>query len=103
MTKTIAIEEAVPFLGADWFDPLETGVRQQIRSFIEGMLEEELAAALGRGRYDRFPGASGYRNGHRDRNVRPCTAPRTGDGYAVISQCAWTKNSVRSLPPRHPV
>ena len=40
MTKDIAIEEAVPFLGSDWFDPLVAGVRQQIRSFIEGMLEE---------------------------------------------------------------
>lgn len=33
MTKTIAIEDAVPLLGADWFDPLETGGRQQIRVF----------------------------------------------------------------------
>ena len=40
MTKDIAIEEAVPFLGSDWFDPLEAGVRQQIRSFIEGMLDD---------------------------------------------------------------
>jgi len=69
MTKTIAIEEEVPFLGGDWFDPLEAGVRRRIRSFIEGMLEEELAAALGRGRYDRSPGASGTRNGHRDRQL----------------------------------
>jgi transposase-like protein len=69
MTKDIAIEEAVPFLGSDWFDPLEAGVRHQIRSFIEGMLEEEVAAALGRARYDRSAGASGYRNGHRDRHL----------------------------------
>ena len=69
MTKTIAIEEEVPFLGGDWFDPLEAGVRRRIRSFIEGMLEEELAAALGRGRYDRSPEASGTRNGHRDRQL----------------------------------
>jgi putative transposase len=67
MTKTIAIAQEVPFLGEDWFDPLEAGVRRRIRLFIEGMLEEELAAALGRGRYDRSPGAAGYRNGHRDR------------------------------------
>ena len=69
MTKTIAIAQEVPFLGGDWFDPLEAGVRRRIRSFIEGMLEEELAAALGRGRYDRSPGAAGYRNGHRDRQL----------------------------------
>jgi len=69
MTKTIAIAQEVPFLGGDWFDPLEAGVRRRIRSFIEGMLEEELAAALGRGRYDRSPRVAGYRNGHRDRQL----------------------------------
>ena len=69
MTKDTAIHEEVPILGSDWFDPLEAGVRRQLRSFIEGMLEEELASALGRGRYDRPPGASGWRNGHRDRQL----------------------------------
>jgi hypothetical protein len=29
------------FLGADWFDPLEAGVRTRIRSFIEELLEAE--------------------------------------------------------------
>jgi hypothetical protein len=47
--KDIAIEDQIPFLGEDWFDALETGVRRQIRSFIEEMLEAELEAALGRG------------------------------------------------------
>jgi putative transposase len=77
MTKDIAIEDAVPFLGADWFDPLEAGVRQQIRGFIETMLEEELAAALGRGRYDRDPNAAGHRNGHRDRQLLGTFGPMT--------------------------
>jgi putative transposase len=62
-------ENEVPLLGEGWFDPLETGVRQQIRSFIESMLEEELAAALGRERYDRNAGAVGRRNGHRERQL----------------------------------
>ena len=69
MTKDIANDESVPMLGTDWFDPLEAGVRHQIRSFIEAMLEEELATALGRDRYARAPGASGCRNGHRDRQL----------------------------------
>ena len=38
------------FLGADWFDPLEAGVRTRIRSFIEELLEAELEAALSRKR-----------------------------------------------------
>lgn len=69
MTKDIANEQAVPLGGLDWFDPLEAAIRQQIRTFIEGMLEEELATALGRGRYARPPGAAGCRNGHRDRQL----------------------------------
>jgi hypothetical protein len=48
VTKDIADETTVPILGSDWFDPLESGVRQQLRSLIEGLLEEELTAALKR-------------------------------------------------------
>jgi transposase-like protein len=49
------------------FDPLEDGVRQRVRCFIEAILEEELEAALGRGRYERAcDGARGHRNGHRN-------------------------------------
>ncbi len=39
-----------PFLGDDWFDPLEEAVRQSIRGFIEAMLEGELERAVGRRR-----------------------------------------------------
>jgi putative transposase len=69
MTEHTGAEGEVPFLGADWFDPLEAGVRRQIRRFIEGLLEEEVAAALQRERYERADGAAGYRNGHRDRHL----------------------------------
>src|SRR5215210_489481 len=48
------------FAGEAWFDPIEAGLHGRIRSFIEAMLEEELAAALGGGRYER-----GHRRGHR--------------------------------------
>ena len=49
------------------FDPLEDGVRQRVRRFIETILEEELQAVLGRGRYERSAeGATGHRNGHRN-------------------------------------
>lgn len=52
------------------FDPLEDGVRRRVRRFIETLLEEELQAVLGRGRYDRSAeGATGHRNGHRARQV----------------------------------
>jgi putative transposase len=77
MEQDIAADEEIPMLGADWFDPLESGVRQQIRSFIQGMLEEELAAALGRARYGREAGAAGQRNGHRDRQLMGTFGPVT--------------------------
>jgi transposase-like protein len=54
----------------DAFDPLEEGVRRRVRVFIETILEEELQAALGRGRYERSAAvAKGHRNGHRERKV----------------------------------
>jgi putative transposase len=53
MEKNTGLDSVVPLLGEDWFDPLEAGVRQRIRSFIEAMLESELEAALNRGRYER--------------------------------------------------
>src|SRR3954466_9366164 len=74
--------ETKGFLGEDWFDPLEAGVRTRIRSFIEELLEAELEAALGRKRYARGktpetgPSAEaarslvpGHRHGHRERTL----------------------------------
>ena len=58
------------FDGSAWFDPIEAGVRERVRGFIEVMLEEELTAALGRGRYRRDGGpADGYRHGVRHRRL----------------------------------
>src|SRR3954452_5472895 len=56
-----------PFAGGDWFDPLEEAVRRRVRAFIEELLEEELEAALGRGRYPRDGAAQGHRPGRRRR------------------------------------
>ncbi|HVJ23365.1 MAG TPA: transposase, partial [Burkholderiales bacterium] len=58
-----------PFALNDWFDPLEEAVRGQVRWFIEQLLEEELEAALGRGRYKRGARSSGRRHGHRPRQL----------------------------------
>jgi putative transposase len=58
-----------PFAGNDWFDPLEDAVRGQVRGFIEALLEEELEAALGRGRYERSAISNGRRHGHRPRQL----------------------------------
>ena len=79
------------FLGEAWSDPIEAAIRERIRGFIEELIEEELAAALGRGRYQRRPRrgegeagsadsrpaagtgdvapGAGYRHGHRRRRL----------------------------------
>lgn len=89
--STTTDDDANLFLGAAWFDPIEAGIRGRIRGFIEGLIEEELAAALRRRRYERRPGApagaepragtpeaddaaspppvAGHRHGHRGRRL----------------------------------
>ncbi len=84
------------------FDPVEDGVRQRVRRFIETILEEELQAALGRGRYERsVEGSKGHRNGHRERQVigtfgaEAVMVPRArlvdGDGRAI----EWRSQGLR--------
>jgi len=52
------------------YDPIEDRLRQNIRATIEALFEEELAAVIGRCRYDRGGGLKkGYRHGHRDRQL----------------------------------
>src|SRR5215213_7135458 len=66
-TTTQATQAASLFAGEAWFDPIEAGIRERIRGFIEALFEEELTAALGRGRCERSVGAPrGYRNGTRE-------------------------------------
>src|SRR5712671_357640 len=82
-TKPVALHseaETSAQLFHDWFDPIEMGVRSQVRGFIEGMIEAELETVLSRPRYgrptktrdaaDNVPaGLSGHRHGHRSRSV----------------------------------
>src|SRR6478752_4937915 len=67
--------EQALFAGEAWFDPIETGVRGRIRGFIEELVEQELKAALGRGRYERAGGTSGHRHGHRRRQLTGSFGP----------------------------
>ena len=58
------------FAGEAWFDPIEAGIRERVRGFIQELLEQELTAALGRTRHERAVGApAGYRNGTRERQL----------------------------------
>ena len=65
MTSTTTKPEAVQpeaetavYLFDDWFDPIEAGLRDRVRDFIETMFRTELDTALARPRYARRPGAS---------------------------------------------
>lgn len=42
--------EAETFLFDNWFDPIEAGLRERVRGFIEAMIETELDAVLARTR-----------------------------------------------------
>ena len=59
-TKPDAIQpeaETAVYLFDDWFDPIEAGLRDRVRDFIETMFRTELDAALARPRYARRPAA----------------------------------------------
>jgi len=66
------------FAGEAWFDPIEAGIRERVRRFVEprgspdiqDLLEQELTASLGRGKSERAAGEpKGYRNGTRRRQL----------------------------------
>jgi len=81
--STTISSDATLFTGEAWFDPIEAGLRGRVRDFIEDLIEHELAAALGRGRYERrsaeavptvepdqiAPPLAGHRHGHRSRRI----------------------------------
>jgi hypothetical protein len=45
-----AAEVAIHLFG-NWFDPIETGLRDRVREFIHAKIEGELGLALSRPRY----------------------------------------------------
>jgi putative transposase len=81
-----AVTDGSLFLDEAWFDPIEAGIRDRIRGFIEELVEEELSGVLRRTRYqrpDRSAGteapraATGYRNGRRERQLLGSFGPVT--------------------------
>src|SRR3954467_1974977 len=60
--------------GEAWFDPIEAGLRERIRGFIEELLQQELTEALGRRRPGRGP-PPGHGQGHRGRRLTGSFGP----------------------------
>lgn len=106
--------EATDYLFDNWFDPIEAGLRERVRGFIETMLESELDAVLARPRYGRQPaarsdettGVAGHRHGRRTRRLTgtfgttEITVPRArldaGDSQTV----EWKSKALRAYQRR---
>jgi putative transposase len=100
-----------------WFDPIEAGLRDRAREFLEAMFEAELDEVLARSRYvrggKRFAGGSealagttGHRHGHRTRSLLgtfgtvqiavPRARLNTGDGKTT----EWKSQALRAYQRR---
>jgi transposase-like protein len=70
--------ETAAHLFDNWFDPIESGIRERVRGFIDELIRQELDEALARPRYGRQPkgagtqstgGVAGHRHGSRTRSL----------------------------------
>src|SRR6266481_3329837 len=100
----------------DWFDPIESGIRDRVRELIEEMIRSELDAVLSRRRYGRrvtpaeggdvVAGAAGHRHGSRVRTLMgtfgkteiavPRARLNTSDGKTT----EWKSQSLRAYQRR---
>jgi transposase-like protein len=116
ITKTCSPQcgETAPQLFDDWFDPIETAVRERAREFIEELIRGELDAALARPRYGRgmkaghegTPDITGHRHGSRTRSLTGSFGPieiavprarlNTADGKTT----EWKSQSLRAYQRR---
>jgi len=101
--------EAAPYLFDDWFDPIEAGLRERVRGFIETMLESELDAVLARPRYGRRPverngeNPSPFPGNHRQEIDQAKTAPRKhGCRSTDKMTCRLTGATAIARPARAP-
>jgi len=109
-------EPPVPFLD-DWFDPIEAGLRDRVREFIQAMIEAELEAALSRPRYGRQAktteeefqgprGITGHRHGHRSRSLLgtfgpvEIAVPRARLDTAEGKTAEWRSTALRAYQRR---
>ena len=109
--------ETAAHLLDDWFDPIEAGLRDRVREFIQIMIEGELEAALSRPRYARRPkeasenadgasGITGHRHGHRSRSLLgtfgrvEIAVPRARLATAEGKTTEWKSTALRAYQRR---
>jgi transposase-like protein len=97
----------------NWFDPIENGVRDRVRKFIEELIRCELDEALARPRYGRAKDADscpanivGHRHGRRTRSLTgsfgkteinvPRARLRTSNGRTI----EWHSKALRAYQRR---
>jgi putative transposase len=56
---------------------ISTLLRRRVLEAVQEVLDEELAQALGTGRYERSEERRGYRNGHETRRITTEVGPQT--------------------------
>jgi putative transposase len=103
-----------PQLFDDWFDPIETEVRDRARQFIEELIRRELDAALARPRYGRgrldggeaSGSVTGHRHGSRTRSLTgtfgpvEIAVPRARLNTAEGRTTEWKSQALRAYQRR---
>src|SRR6202023_4429108 len=100
----------------EWFDPIEAGLRDRVRDFIQTRIESELEAVLARPRYARRPkadpenngagGVAGHRHGHRSRSLLgtfgrvEIAVPRARLDTAEGKTTEWKSRALRAYQRR---
>jgi len=104
--------EPAPQLFDDWFDPIETEVRDRARGFIEELIRGELDAVLARPRYVRSRKAdaegavTGHRHGSRRRSLTgtfgpiEMAVPRARLNAADGKTTEWKSRTLRAYQRR---
>jgi putative transposase len=101
----------------NWFDPIESGVREQVREFIEQMIRGELEEVLARPRYGRrersgaesAAGVAGHRHGSRTRSLTgtfgkvEITVPRARLATADGKTTEWRSKALPAYQRRTPM
>src|SRR4051812_7813798 len=97
----------------NWFDPIESGLRERVRDFIEELIRCELDAALSRPRYGRAKDGDsgpasivGHRHGSRTRSLTgsfgktQITVPRARLQTSEGATTEWHSKALRAYQRR---
>lgn len=116
ITKSAAAlpaDEAAEGLFDNWFDPIESALRDRVRGFIEDLIQDELEGVLARPRYGRraqaadgVTGTVGHRHGSRSRTLTgtfgksEITVPRARLHRADGKTAEWKSTALRAYQRR---